>query len=87
MKSVRARPALLICAPISHLHFPARSFQKISQSAFKAHLGGRSPLRLKPLLELSDPNLVLNCRLPDDYRDRGLTPANIRHPIVLAKRS
>ena len=55
--------------------------------AFKAHFGGCSTLRLQPLFELPDPNLVLNCRLPDHNRDRRLSSANILHPIVLAKRS
>jgi hypothetical protein len=42
-------------------------------------------LRLQPLLELPDPNLMLDSRLPDHNRDRRLTCANIIHPFVLAK--
>jgi len=44
-------------------------------------------LRLQPLLELPDPNIMLNSRLSDHDRDRRLTRANIIHPIVLAERA
>ena len=44
-------------------------------------------MRLQPLFELSDPNLMLNPRLPDHNCDSRLTSAYIIDPIVLAKRS
>jgi hypothetical protein len=44
-------------------------------------------LRFQPLLEIPNPNLMLNRRLADHDRDSRQTSTDIIDPIVLAKRS
>lgn len=83
------RPTLSTYETLSttlHLHFSVFPSHEFPQSALEAHFGGRSTLRLQPLLELPNPDLMLDSRLSDHNRDRRLTSANIIHPFVLAKR-
>jgi hypothetical protein len=44
-------------------------------------------LRFQPLLEIPNPNLMLNRRLADHDRDSRQTSTDIIDPIILAKRS
>ena len=44
-------------------------------------------MRFQPLLEIPNPNLMLNRRLADQDRDSRQTSTDIIDPIILAKRS
>jgi hypothetical protein len=65
--------------PRSHLHLPDRSLHKIPETTLKAHFGGGSSLRLQPLFELPDPNLV-------SYEVHLIHPQHPRPPASPASR-